>query len=131
MDPKAVDSTAAIVIIVIAVLTRTGIHQTPVVIHPTPDKITVRFHPYDLTNPTTQQDSLDPQPRGKPIKSGHKESHLAHHIIIARTEATTTDNHTTIKADDSYINTITQGINPEIESGLNMEIQVSMASLKT
>ena len=95
------DSIATIVVIVIAVLTRTGIHQTPVVIHPTPDKITDRFHPYDLTDPTTQRDSLDPQPRGKSIKSGHKEIHSAHHIIIFRTEATTTDNHTIIKADDS------------------------------
>ena len=85
----------------LAVLTRTGIHQTPVVIHPTPDKITVRIHPYDLTDPTTQQDSLDPLQRDKSIKLGHRGIHSAHHIIIARTEVSTTDNHTTIKADDS------------------------------
>ena len=90
----------AIVIIVMGVLTRTGIHQTPVPIHPTQAKITVKIHPYDLTDPTTQQDSLDPQPRDKSVKSGHKEIRLAHHIIIAKTEVTTTDNRTTIKADD-------------------------------
>ena len=83
------------------VLAKTGIHQTPVAIHPTPAKITVRFHLYDLIDPTTQRDSLDPQPRGKSVKSGHKEIRSAHRIIITRTEVTTTDNHTTIKADDS------------------------------
>ena len=125
------DTTAALIIIEIAVLTRTGIHQTPVATHPTPDKTTIRIHPYDLINPTTQRNSLDPQPRDRLIKSDHKEVHSTHHIIVARTEVSTTDNHTTIKADDSYINISTQGINPEIESGLNMEIQVSMASSKT
>ena len=95
------DTTAALVIIVMAVLTRTGSHQTPVVTQPTPDRITVKIHLYDLIDLTTQRDSLDPQPRGRLIKSGHKEIHSTHPIITAKTEASTTDNRTTIKADDS------------------------------
>ena len=122
---------AALIIIEIAVLARTGIHQTTVATHPTPDKITVRIHPYDLIDPTTQQDSLESQQRGKSIKSDHKENHSAHHIIVPRTEASTTDHRITIKADGSYKNTSTQEINQKIESGLSMVIRVSMASYKT
>ena len=83
------------------VLTRTGTLQIPIPIHPTQDKITVKIHPYDLIDPTTRQDPPDPQQRDKSVKSGHKEIHSAHHIISAKTEVGTTDNHTAIKAEDT------------------------------
>ena len=82
------------------VLTRTGMHQTPIPTHLTQAKITVIIHPADLIDPTTLQDPPDLQQRDKLVKSGHKEIHSARHIITARIEVGTTDNHTAIKADD-------------------------------